>query len=153
MNLFIESIKEEEILKYLPNTLIAYEKFILAGIELQKLCNNEDDFKDFLYTKQDYENKKPVHKLFISAIQNPEVVRKDTQSFIKEVIKASGLEQTDPKLIAGFRKFKDSWLQLLAELKKIPNNIKPDLITHLKTVGKDNSSVAEEFKLYENLWD
>ena len=143
----------QQILKYIPDLLTAYEKFILAGIELQKLCNDEDDMKDYLYTNKDFDSNKPVNQFFIAAIYKPETFRKETESFIKEIIKASGVDQTDKELIYRFRAFKESWLMFLSELKKIPDANRRELSVYLKSKHKKESTLAEEFRLYEHLWN
>lgn len=140
-------------MKDITNILAAYEKFIQAGVDFQNLCN-EDDFKNYLYTVQDYENKKPVSKLFLAAINTPKLFRKETENFIKEVIRASGLEQTDPTLREKFKKFVYSWKRLLIEIKKIPDEDRTELVAYLKNVTKAPVfALAEEFKVYDQLWD
>jgi hypothetical protein len=141
--------------KDITNVLTAYEKFIQAGVDFQSLCN-EDDFKNYLYTVQDYENKKPVSKLFLAAINTPKLFRKETENFINEVIRASGLEQTDPALREKFKKFVYSWKRLLVEIQKIPDDSRADLVSYLKNINKNPEpafSLVEELRSYENLWD
>ena len=142
-------------MKDITNILVAYEKFIQAGIDFQSLCD-EDDFKNYLYTVQDYKNKKPVSKLFLAAINTPKLFRKETENFIKEVIRASGLEQTDPTLREKFKKFVYSWKRLLIEIQKISEDSRAELISYLKNIYKNPEPafyLVEEFGSYENLWD
>lgn len=142
-------------MKDITNVLAAYEKFIQAGVDFQSLCN-EDDFKNYLYTIQDYENKKPVSKLFLAALNTPKLFRKETERFINEVIKASGLEQTDTELRERFKKFVYSWKRLLIEINKIPDDSKTELIAYLKNIDKNSEptfALVEELRSYENLWD
>ena len=135
-------------MKDITNILAAYEKYILAGIEFQKLCG-KDDFKNYAYTLQDYGNKKPVSKLFLAAINTPKLFRKETENFIKEVIKASGLEQIDPELRERFKKFIYSWKRLLIEINKIPEDSREELVKNLKNVAKPDFALAEENNLKE----
>lgn len=151
----MDSQKElQQYIKHIPNLLAAYEKYILAATDFEKLNHNQDDFKDYLYTNKDYENKKPVEQLFIAAVYKPEILLKDTEKLIKEVIKTSGIEQSDLKLRNEFKKLVASWNALLAEVKKIPEAERIELAKYLKKFGKstEEPSVAEEFKVYENLW-
>ncbi len=139
-------------MKDITNVLAAYEKFIHAGVDFQSLCN-EDDFKNYLYTIQDYENKKPVSILFLAALNTPKIFRKETENFIKEVIKTSGLEQTDPTLREKFKKFVYSWKRLLIEIENIPDDSRVELIAYLRNTNKNPEqvfSLVEEFRSYEN---
>lgn len=129
--------------KDITNILNAYEKFILAAVNFQKLNNNQDDFKDYLYTKQDYDSKKHANDLFIAALYKPEILRKDTEKLINEVIKTSGLEQTDPKLRDNFKKLVDSWKFLQAEVKKIPESDRAELAKQLKNAEKIKDTMDE----------
>jgi hypothetical protein len=146
---------QKDLQKYIPNLLTAYEKYILAATEFEKLNHNQDDFKDYLYTNQDYKNKKPVNELFTAAVYRPEILLKDTEKLIKEVIKTSGVKQSDIKLRDEFKKLVAGWNELLAEVKKIPEAERVELAKYLKKFGKgqENSSLAEEFRIYENLWN
>ena len=137
--------------KSILKLLNAYEKYIMAGVALQSLCN-EDDFKNYLYTKQDYIENKPVNDLLLASINTPELFRKETEKFIKEVVKASKLKQNDPELLSKFRDFKNSWLELLGEIKNIPSASRRELITALKNLGNDESdyyAMAEDLILRE----
>lgn len=152
----MDSQKElQQYIEHIPNLLTAYEKYILAATDFEKLNHNQDDFKDYLYTIKDYENKKPVEHLFIAAVYKPEVLLKDTEKLIKEVIKTSGMEQSDLKLRNEFKNLVACWNELLAEIKKIPEAERTELAKYLKKFGKstEEPSVAEEFKVYENLWN
>ena len=139
------------LVKNILKLLDAYEKYIMAGVAFQSLCN-EDDFKNYLYTKQDYKENKPVNNLFLAAINTPELFRKETEKFIKEVIRASELKQNDPDLLSKFRDFKNSWIGLLTEIKNIPSGTKHELITALKNLGTEDAeyyAMAEDLELME----
>lgn len=133
--------------KNILKLLKAYEKYIVAGVAFQSLCN-EDDFKNYLYTKQDYIENKPVNELLLACINTPELFRKETEKFIKEVVKASKLKQNNPELLSKFRDFKNSWLELLREVKNIPSTSRRELITALKGLGKED---AERYAMAEDL--
>ena len=135
-------------MKDITNVLTAYEKYILAGLEFQKLCS-EDDFKKYSYTLRDYENKKPVSKLFLAALNTPKLFCKETERFINEVIRASGLAQMDPELRERFKKFIYSWKRLLIEINKIPEDSRIELVRYLKNITKPDLALAEENNLKE----
>lgn len=156
-----DELDKQQILKHIPDLIKAYEQFILAGVEFQKLCK-KSDFEDFKYTLENYENKKPVHPLLLNIINNPNSVLKPLEQFMIEVTNASGLKKDDKDLIDKRNKFVASWNTIIELWKKIPKNYIPIIGEHLTNLDKNKKesyeeystySLVEEIKEYDSLWD
>ena len=135
---YVESNKEEEqqqVLKYIPDLLKAYEQLILTGTNFQKLCK-QSDFENYLYTKADYDKKKRVIPLFIACINKTDEVSELLDKFWNEVIKTSGLEKTDKDLIDRANKFANSWNDLMNIVRGIPRSYIPIIAEHLADLDK-----------------
>lgn len=111
---YLESNKDIEKAAFeekLFEILELWHAFVEAGTMLQKLCN-ENDFKNFDYTINDYKNKKPAPGLLIYNLQNNDNIEdtaKRLQEFHKEIVKASKLEDTNKELVDKTNKFAQAW--------------------------------------------
>jgi hypothetical protein len=151
-----DELDKQQILKYIPDLIKAYEQFVLAGIDFQKLAK-QSDFEKYKYTLEDYENKKTVHPVLINILSNPDNVVKSLGTWMREVIKASELEETNKDLLSRGEKFVSSWNAIIELWKKIPKNYIPIIIEHLSNLDRNKnesySSLAKEFEMYENMWN
>lgn len=156
-----DELDKQQILKYIPDLLKAYEQLILAGVDFQKLCK-QSDFENFKYTLADYENKKEANSFLIKVINNPDDVVTPLKHFISGVCKNSGLEDTDKELVSRLEKFVGSWNNLVNEWKSIPKSYIQEILTHMSNISKDKKesykedslfSLIEEIKEYNKLWD